>query len=318
MAFTHDTFFKFAFGDPVRAGELLDVALSRLPTNVAGPQISRLKKLQLRSESFVAPDGAKTYSDLLFETSIGKEEAPLFVYALYEHKSAPQAHTVRQLLRYMTDIWNRVARPADTRLAPIIPIIVYHGATRWRKPRCFRDYFERHGQDVNLRSIGPELNPIFLNVLALGPHILRRLSPQSRSALAALAFAATGRAEYLPSVLAPEITEAQDQTGQDFLRSVTGYLFSTSTPEKRGVIFNSVGTSATREAIMTIADELRNEGALRTSRQMLVRQLSKKFGLTDAERELIENVDDVEKLGRAIDDFVFAQTKEEVLATLRG
>ena len=60
-----------------------------------------------------------------------------------------------------------------------------------------------------------------------------------------------------------------------------------------------------------------NEGKLEDKREVLARQLDKKFNLTDEERELISKHNDPQQLDEALDAIVFAQTKEEVLELLR-
>ncbi len=61
----------------------------------------------------------------------------------------------------------------------------------------------------------------------------------------------------------------------------------------------------------------KQEGRIEDKQEVLIRQLSKKFSLTEEDRETIKNTIDVNKLDAAIDAFVFAQTKEEVLKLLR-
>lgn len=68
---------------------------------------------------------------------------------------------------------------------------------------------------------------------------------------------------------------------------------------------------------MTLVDKWKMDGTLNDRREMLVRLASKKFGLTDKERRLIEDCDDLERLALAIDELVFAETKKQVLAKLR-
>ena len=58
------------------------------------------------------------------------------------------------------------------------------------------------------------------------------------------------------------------------------------------------------------------EGTLGERREVLIRQLSKKFGLTDEERGLIEATDDLDRLAAALDEILFAETKQQVLDKL--
>ena len=60
----------------------------------------------------------------------------------------------------------------------------------------------------------------------------------------------------------------------------------------------------------------KEEGHVEEKRAVLVRQLDKKFGLTEGERELIEKTDHAAKLDASIDAILFAETKDEVLKVL--
>jgi hypothetical protein len=68
---------------------------------------------------------------------------------------------------------------------------------------------------------------------------------------------------------------------------------------------------------MTYAEELRAEVRVEDRQDVLIRQLSRKFGITDPERQLIEATDDTAALDAALDELVVAETKEAVLENLR-
>ena len=71
---------------------------------------------------------------------------------------------------------------------------------------------------------------------------------------------------------------------------------------------------------MTYAEELLKEGLeqgeLRDKQHVLVRQLTRRFGLSDAEREHIESCEDRDTLDAALDEIVVAPDKKAVLAKL--
>ena len=87
---------------------------------------------------------------------------------------------------------------------------------------------------------------------------------------------------------------------------------------------------------MTIAEKLRKEGMeqgieegiekglkegelkgkLKDKQQVLIRQLSKKYSLTEQDRQHISSITDPDKLDRALDEIVVAETKEQVLNQL--
>ena len=59
------------------------------------------------------------------------------------------------------------------------------------------------------------------------------------------------------------------------------------------------------------------EGEIIKQQEILIKLLSKKFGLNNKEKELIKSIKDKDKLDQAIDAFVFAENKEEVLNQLK-
>jgi hypothetical protein len=64
-------------------------------------------------------------------------------------------------------------------------------------------------------------------------------------------------------------------------------------------------------------EEGRQEGRITDKQDVLIRQLTRKFGLADAERQRIRGVEDTAALDAALDELVVADTKEAVLEKLR-
>jgi hypothetical protein len=58
------------------------------------------------------------------------------------------------------------------------------------------------------------------------------------------------------------------------------------------------------------------EGKIEDKREVLVRQLGLKFALGPEERQKITQENNVNKLNKALDQILFASTKEEVLKAL--
>jgi hypothetical protein len=77
----------------------------------------------------------------------------------------------------------------------------------------------------------------------------------------------------------------------------------------------------TQEDLMTYAEELLQQGIqkgqLQSKRSILTRQLTRRFELTDAERELIASSDDPDALDAALDELVVATDKASVLRHLQ-
>ena len=315
MASIHDSFFKFVFSRPERAQELLSITL---PTKVL-EQLD-LESLKPVKGSFVPSELRETYSDLLFEAtfrSSSTEQQNLFVYLLFEHKSAADPSTLLQLLGYMIKIWEPYRIRNAARLPPIIPIIVYHDPQRWNAPRTFSEYFT---STHSISGLNPEFRPLLLDVGRIPRGAVSDLSTITRSALAALRYAFERRELLLRTALASEITDNPAGELLDYFRGLVTYLLRISPPEEESVILKFVRTPTAREVVVTIAEKYINEGlargALAERRGVLIRQLEKKFGLSESERVLVEQTDDLNILAAALDEILFAENKQQVLDKL--
>ena len=76
-----------------------------------------------------------------------------------------------------------------------------------------------------------------------------------------------------------------------------------------------------REALMTTADKLMEKGiekgTLLDKKDVLINQISKKFGITEDDRLLITAIEDKNKLDLALDEILFAESKDVLLDILR-
>ncbi len=124
----HDSLFRALLDDPGRAAVVVRELLPPAIAALMAPEPPRLL-----DGSFIDETLADSQSDRLFEVALASGGAA-FVYVLMEHKSHVDPRTPLQLLSYMVRIWDRHAQGKVDRLRalpPIIPIVVYHGASRW-------------------------------------------------------------------------------------------------------------------------------------------------------------------------------------------
>ncbi|MBF0437110.1 MAG: Rpn family recombination-promoting nuclease/putative transposase [Magnetococcales bacterium] len=133
IAHPHDRFLKLLLSDPERAAHLLR---ERLPVEISALLSDELPELV--GGSFVDQELQEYLTDRLFrvKTVHGQET---FLYALIDHKSYPDRFVAWQLLRYMVrtlEQWER-ENPEYSRLPPVVPLVVYHGADTWYIPNNF-------------------------------------------------------------------------------------------------------------------------------------------------------------------------------------
>lgn len=128
----HDAFFKETFS----IGKIAKTYIQRFLPDAIVDKLD-LDRMVLDNNSYITPELAPYYSDLVWLCPIGKRNTKIAF--LLEHKSYPVKYPHLQLLRYMLAMWDRNILDKKP-LLPIIPIILFHGKRRW-KVRKFEDYF---------------------------------------------------------------------------------------------------------------------------------------------------------------------------------
>ncbi|MFN8453527.1 MAG: Rpn family recombination-promoting nuclease/putative transposase [Anaerolineae bacterium] len=131
----HDHFFKELFSRQDTAQEFLR---HYLPAQVV--ELLELSSREIRKDSFVDPNLSQHFSDLLYQVAL-RDGGQGYIYLLFEHKSYPDPLTALQLLGYLVRIWEQSLKQGE-KLQPIIPLVLYHGQSRWRVGQEFRALFE--------------------------------------------------------------------------------------------------------------------------------------------------------------------------------
>ncbi len=98
-----------------------------------------LSTLKPQSVSYLSPELARLYSDVVYTCHYGKNKDKVTITLLFEHKSYLSPYPHLQLLGYMLKIWEQQRDNAEV-ITPVIPVILYHGEDKW-KERKFVDMF---------------------------------------------------------------------------------------------------------------------------------------------------------------------------------
>jgi predicted transposase YdaD len=133
---SHDRFFRQVFSHREAA---MDLVRHYLPEEVASCLL--VDSLEIAPDSFVDADLRRHLSDLVCRVQL-QEGGEAFVYLLVEHKSEPDPKVALQILRYMTRLWSHHLRQRrGLPLPPVIPLVLYHGSSRWSVPTDFSALF---------------------------------------------------------------------------------------------------------------------------------------------------------------------------------
>ncbi|MEI8397288.1 MAG: Rpn family recombination-promoting nuclease/putative transposase [Rhodospirillaceae bacterium] len=197
----HDKLFKGLLDQPGTAGALLR---ERLPPDIAC--LLTDDPPELIDGEFIDEALQGSQSDRLFKAML-KNGGEVFLYVLIDHKSTPDQGIILQLLGYMTRIWLRWAggrAEALRTLPPILPLVVYHGASEWKVSLSLRDTIKA---PEAIKATQPDLRYVLVD---LGPIPNAQLSayPPLRAGLLALKYShKDGDTE---AVLVQAFTDARD------------------------------------------------------------------------------------------------------------
>jgi predicted transposase/invertase (TIGR01784 family) len=243
----HDEFFKEIFGDLDRARDFLR---DTLPPEIR--ELLDLSKIQRETESFLSPQLAETYADLVFSCPLSGSKA--LVAILLEHKSWAPKHPHLQLLSYMLGIWER-AESEGSLLPPVIPIVLYQGKERWTVRTLSQSF---PGIPDRLRPFLPEFGFLLVDLARTSRETLRE-SYGNRSVLVAMelmkAIFAPAEVAALMERLTPEDGPMDTELAMRFLRVVLRYIFKRSDYGVQEALTLKLHP-ATREVTMTMEEQI--------------------------------------------------------------
>lgn len=311
----HDSLFKRVFARREDAiGELERVLPAELVAEL------ELDALVVEDRSFVDPELVDRHTDQLYSVPIAGQ--PGFVYVLLEHKSRADRWTALWLLAYMVRIWEAFLKdePAATELPPIIPLVLHHDESEWSVATSMHELFApAQMASPTLAELTPAFRFVLDDISCASDDELRnrKMSTFARLALWALRDGRSDRLLHTLRAFSDYLAELLgSDAGQVDARTVLLYLYDVQGHATLQALADAIPSPQVREAAMTIAEQLRQEGLQQGLQQgqraVLQHQLEVKFGPLDAEvRRRIEEADTA-ALERLAERVVTASSLEDV------
>ena len=312
----HDHFFKTLFTDKENA---VDFITGVFPDNLKNNL--KLSTLKIAESSFIDNKLKEHLSNVIYEceTVNGKK---IYITILFEHKSFVPQHPHIQLLRYLTGIWELQIKQKRG-IIPVIPVIIYHGTDRWIK-RDFQNSFIEYDKDFF--SYIPAFDYLLIDLSELtDKEIKDKLFTQTALRIGLLIqkniFDTVNLRKHLKDFLILDKLYYREEKGIQFLESLLRYLSYAS-----DITYNDLERSTVflpepgREVFMTLAEQLIEQGVAQgeiiDKQNVLIKQISKKFGVSNPEKMAIKEIDSPELLDAALDVILFAESKDEVMGAL--
>lgn len=247
-----------------------------LPTNVL--DTVRLETLQIEDGTLIDRKLAEHRTDILF-TVRGKNETPVNLYLLFEHKSSPDSRLSFQLLRYISVLHERQTKPA-----PVIPIVFYHGTEKWNVSKDLHGALAwTENEKTALAEFVPNFEYALINTTDIDLEAIRA-SLQLTVFLAALKHIRdySNREKY--AILLGQASELFQQKDKlKFLEQLLTYIYRVHEYEPEDVrllIEENVGKGL-GDIAMTTAEKLEEKGIKKGKLEDARKMLEKKMNLQD-------------------------------------
>lgn len=245
----HDAFFRQVMTQPDAARDFLDI---HLPQDLRA--VCDLNSLQLESGNFIEDDLRTRYSDVLWSVQMNKKRG--YLYALIEHQSRPDKQMTQRLMRYSLAAMQRHIEAGHETLPVVVPILFYHGTTRpYPYSMCWFDAFS----DAELaKRIYTEPFPL-VDITAVSDDAI--LTHRRVAILEFLQKHIRQRDLMLLTESLVKLLRA-GYTSDTQLRTALNYILQVGFTADKDAFFRELAKSVPQqgEVIMTLADELRQEG----------------------------------------------------------
>ncbi|NOY08259.1 MAG: Rpn family recombination-promoting nuclease/putative transposase, partial [Spirochaetes bacterium] len=308
----HDKFFKELFSQKENVKDFLKVAL---PSGIVSE--INFDKTEPEGTEYIDKEYKKTFSDIVVKTKLkrGGDAGDAVIYILFEHKSYRDKRVMLQLLSYMLKMWKRDMDNKRS-LRVIIPLVFYHGRKKWDIHLNFRDNFDC---EENLKEYLEDYKYILFdtNDFEIGSEKEKRLT-ENVNLLTGIVL--MKNVYYNNYSNLRYIFDLWAKTGfikkRELIIFFTRYMVETEDIDA-GKIAKLLKDKLREEDIMpTLAqrwlEEGKLEGKLLNQQEIVIKQLDKKFGLKEQEKDFIRSITDREKLDRVIEEILFSESKEEL------
>jgi len=312
----YDALFRRLFENPQVS---VDFARNYLPADYQDK--IDFESAAIDRDSYVDEVLRRNYTDLLYRFDKREGEGQLYLYLLYDHKSAPDKWVSVQLLRYIMLIYRKELeqdRPPAV-LPEVVPVVFYHGRQEWTHPLQCADLI-----DAVSREHVPRFKPLLFDLNRIDDKRLLG-SVQTVVGLLSLKYIKHRFTEKLVAYLLRELHRLPRESS--FLQEFYLTLIRFKAEEDLQTFLQMAREMNYRdmeEDIMTREQRLlkegrakgRAEGRAEGLQDSLKRQIKKKFGLETEESVKINQVKDSAKLEAALDEILSAETKQQVLEKL--
>jgi predicted transposase YdaD len=258
----HDKFFRESFS---RLEVVQNFIEEVFPDNIQ--KKINLDSLQLINASFTDSLLSEYIADIVYQTELNG--SPALITLLFEHKSYIDAFPHWQLLRYMTNIWYEEQKQ-QKQCSVIIPIIIYHGESRWNKI-SLKNYFMTIDND--LEAFLPEFDYLLFSLNSFSDKQITSFRSTFLSVATIILKYSRAKKEVflqMESFLVEGFKILEQQHEYEYLTSIIIYLETTTdlTINELITIFTKVSPKI-KQVAMTTVDQIREHSAIESIKRAI-------------------------------------------------
>jgi len=194
-------------------------------------------------DSFVDKELREHFSDIIYQVDL-KQGDSAYIYLLFEHKSYSEPLIALHLLRYMIKIWEQGVKQGKARpFAPIIPIVVYHGKSKWN---AGPDFYALFDLPDGLQAYMPNFRYLLCNLSHCSDEEIKGTVTLKAAFLLLKHIFSDDLSNRLPKILSLLKSLSNKQSGLEYLETILKYLASGT---------DKVGAEDLKKAVAEIFDD---------------------------------------------------------------
>ena len=256
----HDAVFKSFLRHPDTARDFIDI---HLPAPLR--KLCDLTTLKLEPNSFIDEDLRQYYSDLLW--SVKTQEGAGYIYVVIEHQSKPEELMAFRMMRYSIAAMQNHLDAGYKELPLVIPMLFYHGCrSPYPYSLCWLDEF---AEPAIARKIYSSAFPLVDITVVPDDEIMQH----RKMALLELIQKHIRQRDLLGLVDQIVSLLVTGNTNDRQLKALFNYVLQTGDARRFRAFIGEIAERAPqeKEKLMTIADRLREEGAMQGKHEEALR-----------------------------------------------
>jgi predicted transposase/invertase (TIGR01784 family) len=308
---SHDKLFKAVYSNKLNAVSFLE---NYLPEKIL--KVTDLDSLELCKDSFIEKNLQEFYSDMLYKVNFKTQ--PGFIYFLFEHKSYPDNLIHLQLLEYMLKIWKlELKQKKDSKLPVIIPLVLYHGKQKWKVKENLSSIL--NCPTNLLTEYIPDFKYILYDLSKYSDDEIKGTKINQITLLSFKYVFGENFIDKLPEIFALFKNQSEKKTDLQFFETLILYILSNVeniTTKQLVAKVQDTLPEGKGDIIMTLAEQLINEGRGQGLEQGLEFAIDMKFGNSPDSRSaisIIRNIKNIHQL-KAVQKYIKkAKTASELV-----